>query len=294
MPQDSPVVETSQLRPCRIWYQSFVDPQEQRPYMQRLQERLTTYASPGVQFEVHGMSPPDRYLSSLTEFRCAAQTIRNVLQAQQQGYDAFVIGHFQEPGLVQCRTVVDIPVVGLGEATMLQSCTLGQTFGLITINPVFIPWHREQIVRLGLQQRATGVLALDTQVTTYIEAFEQDAAYQQVREAFRRHAQQLVEQGAEVIIPAGGLPMLLFARESNFTIQHPVVLNGIATVAVMAEAAVRLHRLTGAAVSRQGTFAKAPPEAIEEFLASLSSVSQGKDGLVSDAGQLLSSPSTAC
>jgi Asp/Glu/hydantoin racemase len=250
MPQDSPVVETSQLRPCRIWYQSFVDPQEQRPYMQRLQERLTTYASPGVQFEVHGMSPPDRYLSSLTEFRCAAQTIRNVLQAQQQGYDAFVIGHFQEPGLVQCRTVVDIPVVGLGEATMLQSCTLGQTFGLITINPVFIPWHREQIVRLGLQQRATGVLALDTQVTTYIEAFEQDAAYQQVREAFRRHAQQLVEQGAEVIIPAGGLPMLLFARESNFTIQHPVVLNAIATVAVMAEAAVRLHRLTGAAVSR--------------------------------------------
>ena len=137
----------------------------------------------------------------MTEFRCAAQTIRNALQAQQQGYDGFVIGHFQEPGLVQCRVAVDMPIIGLGEATMLHACTLGQTFGLITINPVFISWHREQIVRLGLQQRAAGVRALDTQVATYIEAFEHDAAYQQVKEEFGRHALQLVEQGRKSSFP---------------------------------------------------------------------------------------------
>ena len=273
MNPEAPAVEVLHLRPSRIWYQSFVDPQEQRPYTQRLQERLTTYASPGVQFEVHGMSPPDRYLSSLTEFRCAAQTIRNALQAQQLGYDGFVIGHFQEPGLTQCRATLDIPVIGLGEATMLHACTLGQTFGLITINPVFISWHREQIVRLGLQQRAAGIRALETQVSTYMEAFEHEAAYQQVKAEFGRHALQLVEQGAEVIIPAGGLPMLLLSRERHFSIRNAIVLNGIAVVAIMAEAAVRLYRLTGTAVSRQGTFAKTPPEAIEEFLASLAVVS---------------------
>lgn len=60
---------------------------------------LRLYAAPGVAFEVHGVAPPDRYLSPLTEFRCAAHVIRNALQAQEQGYDAFVIGHFQEPGL---------------------------------------------------------------------------------------------------------------------------------------------------------------------------------------------------
>ena len=78
----------------------------------------------------------------------------------------------------------------------------------------------------------------------------------------------LVEAGAEVIIPAGGLPMLLLAREKNFTIDGAIVLNGIAVVAAMAELALKLYRLTGVAVSRQGTFAKAPPEAIQEFLAS--------------------------
>jgi allantoin racemase len=86
----------------------------------------------------------------------------------------------------------------------------------------------------------------------------------------------LIEEGAEVIIPAGGLPMLLLARESNFMIGNAVVLNGIAVVSVMAEAALRLRRLTGTAVSRQGTFAKAQPEAIKEFLASLSDVNRGK------------------
>src|SRR5438105_4753589 len=117
-------------RPARIWYQSFVDPQEQAPYMDRLQQHLTAYAASHVTFEAHGITPPDRYLSPLTEFRCAAQAIRNTIEAERQGFDAVVIGHFQEPGLLESRVAVDIPVVGLGEATMLHACTLGRTFGL--------------------------------------------------------------------------------------------------------------------------------------------------------------------
>jgi len=254
-------------RPARIWYQSFVDPQEQRPYMHRLQECLRAYAAPHVTFDVHGVSPPDRYLSPLTEFRCADRAIRGAIQAQEQGYDAVVIGHFQEPGLVECRAALDIPVIGLGEATMLQACALGRTFGLVTINPVFIPWHRDQITRLGLGQRAVGVRAVDTQVATYMKAFEDEATYQQVKDAYCRQVESLAEAGAEVVIPAGGLPMLLLAREKGLAVRGAVVLNGIASVVAAAEAALKLFRLTGVAASRQGTFAKAPPEAIREFLA---------------------------
>ena len=151
---------------------------------------------------------------------------------------------------------------------MLYACMLGRTFGLVTINPVFIPWHRDQITRLGLAQRTVGVRAIETQVATYMQAFEDESVYQRVKDEFCRQAVPLVEAGAEVIIPAGGLPMLLLARENGLTIQGAVVLNGIAVVVAMAEAALKLYRLTGVAVSRQGTFAKAPREAIEEFLTS--------------------------
>jgi Asp/Glu/hydantoin racemase len=262
-----PAANSDPAGPARIWYQSFVDPHEQRPYMLRLQEHLDAYAAPHVRFEVHGVSPPDRFLSPLTEFRCAAQAIRGAIEAQRQGYDAVVIGHFQEPGLIESRCALDIPVVGLGEATMLYACGIGRTFGLVTINPVFIPWHRDQIARLGLGQRAVGVLAIDTQVTTYMRAFEDEAVYRQVKEEFCRRAESLAEAGADVVIPAGGLPMLLLAREKNLTVRGAIVLNGIAVVVAAAEAALKLYRQTGVAASRQGTFAKAPPEAIQEFLA---------------------------
>ena len=67
----------------RVWYQSFVDPFAQRPYMSRLQALLDAYAGPGMRFEVHGIDPPDRYLSPLTEMRCAGQAVRNAIEAQR-------------------------------------------------------------------------------------------------------------------------------------------------------------------------------------------------------------------
>jgi hypothetical protein len=44
------------------------------------------------------------------------------------------------------------------------------------------------------------------------------------------------------------------------------VLNGIAVAAKAAEMALALCRLTGAVVSRRGTYAKASPACVEEYL----------------------------
>ena len=38
-------------RPARLWYQSFVHPVEQAPYIERLQALLDAAAGPGVRFE---------------------------------------------------------------------------------------------------------------------------------------------------------------------------------------------------------------------------------------------------
>ena len=105
----------------RIWYQSFVHPVEQAPYIERLQGMLDEVAAPGIRFEVQGLDPPDHSFHPLTEFRCAAQVIRNALRAEKDGYDAFVLGHFQEPGLLEIRSSVDIPVIGLGEANVFAA-----------------------------------------------------------------------------------------------------------------------------------------------------------------------------
>ena len=253
-------------RPARLWYQSFVHPGEQAPYIERLQGQLDSVSAPGIKFEVHGLDPPDHLFHPLTEFRCAAQTIRHALEAERAGYDAFVIGHFQEPGLLEIRGALDIPVVGLGEATMLAALSMGRRLGLVTIDPCFIDWHERQVRAHGHEQRVAGVRAIRADLPGFMRAFTDEASYAKVRAEFVEQVRPLVAAGAEVIIPAGGLPMLLFARECPLMVDGALVLNGIAVVAKAAEMALALHRLTGAVVSRRGTYAKASPQCVDEYL----------------------------
>jgi len=252
---------------ARIWYQSFVHPVEQAPYIERLQAQLDAVAGPGMRFEVHGLDPPDHAFHPLTEFRCAAQIVGHALQAEKAGYDAYVIGHFQEPGLLEIRSSIDIPVIGLGEANLLAALSMGYRLGLVTIDPVFIPWHDRQVRLHGLTDRVVGTTALKMNLPSFMKAFTDKRAYAGVKADFVKQVTPLIASGAEVIVPAGGLPMLLFGRERPFFIDGAPVLNGIAVVAKAAEMALALKDITKVFVSRRSTYAKAPPDAIAEFLA---------------------------
>lgn len=253
-------------KPVKVWYQSFVDPAQQSAYCGELTRTLESLATDGTTFDVHGISPPDLELHRLTEFRCARQVIRNAVTAQQEGYDAFAIGHFQDGGLYEARGTVDIPVLALGEASMLYACMLGRNMALVTINPVFIPMHEEQIARYGLSRRVVAVKALNTDPAMLVRAFDDQGTFDEVLRQFREQVEPLVSVGAEVIIPAGGLPALLFARLKHFTVGNALVLNCIAVLAKMTELAVSLYRFDGTTASRAATFQKPSAKALQEFL----------------------------
>ena len=250
---------------ARIWYQSFTDPDADRPYFTRLKEYLGSVASPGCQVEAFGIQPGARYPGPITDFRCAAQAIANALTAQEQGYDAFVIGNFQEAGLAEARSAVRIPVIGLGEATMLHACTLGRKIGLIATTPVHIPYHQDQIARHGLHRRVIAVQAVQADVGRFNRAFDDEREYRSLREAFVGKAEPMLGLGIDVIIPAGGYPMLLFTREQSFAIGGATVLNGLPVAVAAAETAVRLSRLNGTGTSRRTAYALPPSEAVTEF-----------------------------
>jgi Asp/Glu/hydantoin racemase len=257
---------STEAKSIKIWYQSFVDQTQQVSYFRDLGRALHRTADPGVRFDLHGIVPPDVELHRLTEFRCAREVVRNALAAQQQGYDAVAIGHFQDAGLYEARAAVEIPVIGLGESSMLYACMLGRKIALVTINPIFIPMHEEQINRYGLRDRVVAVKAITTDPTMLVHAFTDSAMYDRVIQQFREQAQPLVDIGVEVIIPAGGLPALLFSRMQNFTVGQAVVLNCIDVLATMTETAVKLRRLNGMQVSRASTFTLPSAKALREFL----------------------------
>ncbi len=252
----------------RIWWQSFADRAQNAPYFKLLPQYLHAIADPGTTVDVHGMSPPDRWLGRLAEFRCAAAAIANAIEAAAQGYDAFVFGHFQDSGLFEARSAVEIPVIGLGEAKLHWAAQLGRHLALVSIDPVFENWHREQAERYGLGSRVTHVGGLGLQVEDFAAAYAGDeAAYRRVLDSFTARAMPMVESGADVIVPAGGHPSLLLSREKALKVGHAPVVNSVAVALKCAEVAVKLRRHTGLEPSRGPSFALAPRGAVEDFLA---------------------------
>ncbi len=255
------------MKPIRIWYQSYVDYENGKTYWDRLRAHLNDIVDPGTTVDVHGVTPHNSYAHSLVEFRCAREMICNAVRAEREGYDAFVIGHFQDAGLYEARSVVDIPVLALGEASMLYACQLGQRAGIVTINPRFIPWFRHQIAKYGLEKRVSGVHSMTFEPGQILKAYESDALADEVEALFAEQAKPLTADGVDTLIPGGGIPMLLFSRLREHAIGGAPVINGIPIVIKMAEMAVKLRRLTGLGVSRASEFIKPPPEIIAEFLA---------------------------
>lgn len=250
----------------RLLYQSFVDPDLNAPYLERLQAYLNEIARDGVAVDVRGLSPPDRWFGRLTELRCAAVAVDNALAAEEEGYDGFVLGHFQDSGLYEARSAAAIPVVGLGESSMHWAAQLGRFMALVSIDPVFTAWHWEQADRYGLRDRVTAVVGLGLAVEDFEPAFAGDrAAYDRIVEAFRRRVEPLVERGADVIVPAGGIFGLLTASEHGFRVGHAPVLNCVAVALKCAEAAVDLRALSGIEPSRGPSFASPAPEAVAEY-----------------------------
>jgi len=84
--------------------------------------------------------------------------------------------------------------------------------------------------------------------------------------SFRAIATEQVQNGADVIIPAGNLFGLLTANEVDFRVSHAPVIPCTAIALGSAELAVKLHTNVGLAPSRGPSFKKAGKESIEDFL----------------------------
>ena len=81
----------------------------------------------------------------------------SVIEAEQEGYDAVAIGNILDPALREARSMVDIPVLGLGETSMLTACMMGSTFSLVGVNPYFGGRFEENVAKYGLRDRLASI-----------------------------------------------------------------------------------------------------------------------------------------
>ena len=252
----------------RIWAQGATDQVGHRNYLAALLPHMKACTDPDFELEFKTMTPSVTTVHALSEFRFSREVIRGAVAAEREGYDAFFMNHFQDVGLYDARASVNIPVLGLGEATLLHACTMGRKLGLLAINPAFIPTHAEQVHRYGLQQRIAGIRAINANIGDYMEAFASPAKKAELWAIFEREARRLIDAGADIIVPTGGIPMMLFGNEPGANVDGAPIVNGVTVVIKAAEMAVKLKRLGFPIASRhpQSGFALPSPQALEEFL----------------------------
>lgn len=185
---------------------------------------------------------------------------KKVIEAQEKGYDAVVIGCSMDVGLREIRQVVNIPVAGLAESAMLCGCLLGQRFASITTNKMMKSRIEELIRIYGLENRALSVKSIEMSLEELGEALDEP---EKLKKLFVAEASNAVEEGADVILCGCGLLDALRIREGINRIRSAPVVDSIVASISMVRALTNLRK-AGISISRSGIYTSPTAEAIEE------------------------------
>ena len=122
------------------------------------QDSLQKYASKGTEVNLvtTKFSPPS--VDSLPEMELAATGIlERVLKSEKQGADAVVIWGGHDPSLNAARSLVSVPVLAPGMASIYLSSMLSERFGLMIQLHHVMSVAQRQVRDLGLMSRCVGV-----------------------------------------------------------------------------------------------------------------------------------------
>jgi len=259
--------------PIRIWHQSMTDLERLAGYNAMLGDHARRICGPELAVDLHGLLPesypPGVAPVALTQYRWAhhllnVQIVENAMRAEAEGYAAVAISCFVDPALDLARSAVDIPVVSSCETALLVASVIGDSFGLITIDPSMVLILRELVSRYGYDDRVRDVVTLDPAV----DEFELDQAFTgngPLIDRFLKEGRKLVAQGADVIIPAEGVLNTVLVRSGIRDIDGVPVLDSYGSLLRFADMLIKLRQLCGLTVSRRGRYAKPPKHLVDHL-----------------------------
>lgn len=261
----------------RIWQQSITDLEQLPEYRRTLAAHAGTVCAPDTTVNVHGVRPGS-YPDGLTPIEAIAfpwchhllslQIVQGAIEAEQQGYDAVAISCFFDPGLVEARSVVDLPVVSLCETAFLVASALGRRYGLIGLDDAHAHFLYSLAREYGVADRIAAIVPLQPSVTEH----DLDAVHAgggDLADRVGRAIEAVVARGADVIIPAEGVLNTALMRQGLRVVSGVPVLDAYGALLAHAEMLVRLRRSTGLTVSHTGAYAR-PDDATRTHIAARS------------------------
>ena len=191
-------------------------------------------ASPGVTIEAITAPRGAPYIATRAEALIGGAMALEMLAEREGGFDAAILAAFGDPGLGGAREMMEQPVVGLAEASMLTACMLGGRFSIVSFSPTLGPWFAECVEQHGLGRRLASIRLLDSPFSA-VGAVRDEKETLLVELALRA----VEEDGADVVVLAGA-PLAGLAARVRDRIDVPVV-EGVAAAVRQAELLVSLN-----------------------------------------------------
>lgn len=256
----------------RIWHQSFTVLEDLPAYSQAIEKHIRKVVRPDTEVVLHGLQPgtyPTNYPGTDIAYSAlytihAMQWFNQALKADKAGFDAFAMCTLPNPFIREIRSMVNMPVVGYGEASFHMACMLGHRFGLFVFIERMVPLYQEQIGLYGLASRCAGVRPVGFTFHDVLKAWNDPG---QLIERFEKSADEMIAQGADVIVP-GEMPLNILLASNGVThVKGVPILDGMAVTLKMTEAQVDLKQSVGLTQSRHGWMNSQPDrERVEQVL----------------------------
>jgi allantoin racemase len=145
--------------------------------------------------------------------------------------DAIVIACFDDTGLDAVRTLVPVPVLGIGEAAYHAASMIATKFSVITTLSRSVPGLENNLMRYGLAQKCVRVRATDIPVLKLEEG--DPATLFKIRSEIREAIDQ--DQAEAIVLGCAGMADLMAQLSEEFGLP---VIDGVAAGVTFAEALV--------------------------------------------------------
>jgi len=133
--------------------------------LERRESYLVQRAFPGTQVSVcEAKDGPESIESCVEECLSLPWILREIPELERDGFDAVIIGCFDDPGLSAARELTRMPVVGPAQASCHLASQLGDRFAILTVVDEVIPLLNRLMRTYALSDLVTEIRAVDVPV----------------------------------------------------------------------------------------------------------------------------------
>lgn len=203
----------------RIWFQKHTVA-GRSPWLDHSYERHARDLGPDITVDFHTLPaevyqtrlPADLVRYGQLEVLFSWYFADRAVTAERAGYDAYVIGTSQDPGLAAARSLVSIPVLGYGQVAFEFLRSQGLRFGIVGFVPALEDILRANLAAYGCADLCVGFRYLP-RGRQVVEAGAPPEAVAGLRGEMDRAAVSLAEAGAQTIVPGEGIPNEMFCAQ---------------------------------------------------------------------------------